>query len=159
MEKVTTVTLTPLVTFFLSRHGGVDPESITFVANQLDCVLQTAGSSDSGTGDEKAQRVIQVYDSLCKQIRALDLPLNVNSIQGISPVFRGAEVCIKSVRFAGGNMGQVVVFFFSVRFWTEPESMSETNVSMLVQCTICYYFGSFTDTIARISISKYAYQS
>ena len=75
------------------RHGGVDPASLTFVANQLDSVLQAHGAScDSGTGDEEAQRVIQVYNALCKQIRALDLPLNVNSIQGISSVFRGAEV-------------------------------------------------------------------
>ena len=79
---------------FFSRHGGVDPASFTYVANQLDCVLQThAASRDSGTGDEEAQRVIQVYNALCKQIRALDFPLNVNSLQGISPVFRGAEVC------------------------------------------------------------------
>lgn len=33
-----------------------------------------------------------MYNALCKQIRALDLPLNVNLIQGISSVFRGAEV-------------------------------------------------------------------
>ena len=79
--------------FFFSRHGGVDPGSFTFVADQLDCTLQTHGASyGSGTGDEEAQRVIQVYNALCKQIRALDLPLNVNSIQGISSVFRGAEV-------------------------------------------------------------------
>lgn len=79
--------------FFFSRHGGVDPASLTFVANQLDCVLLAHGAScDSGTGDEEAERVIQVYNALCKQIRALDLPLNVNSIQGISSVFRGAEV-------------------------------------------------------------------
>ena len=70
----------------------MDPTSLTFVANQLDCVLQTADSTDSSTGDEQAQRVIQVYDSLCKQIRALDLPLSVNTLQGISPIFRGAEV-------------------------------------------------------------------
>ena len=110
------------MTFFLSSHGGVDPESITFVGNQLDCVLQTAGSSDSSTGDEQTQRVMQVYDSLCKQIRSLDLPLNVNSIQGVSPVFRGAEVCIKSVRVSGGNMGNAVVFSFLKGFghsWTQ----------------------------------------
>lgn len=82
-----------ILDLFSSRHGGVDPASLTYVANQLDCVLQTAGSSDSSsTGDEQAQRVIKVYDALCKQIRALDLPLSVNSLQGISPVFRGAEV-------------------------------------------------------------------
>lgn len=76
-----------------SRHGGVDPASLTFVANQLDCVLLMQGRScDNGTGDEEAQSVIQVYNALCKQIRALDLPLNVNSIQGISSVFRGTEV-------------------------------------------------------------------
>ena len=83
--------------FLLSRHGGVDPKSLTFVANQLDCVLQTADSRNGGTGDEHAQKVIQVYDALCKQIRALDLPLNVNTLQGISPVFRGAEVWKKKL--------------------------------------------------------------
>ena len=75
------------------RHSGVDPASLTFVANRLDSVLQAHGTScDSGTGDKEAQRVIQVYNALCKQIHALDLPLNVNSIQGISLVFMGAEV-------------------------------------------------------------------
>ena len=39
-----------------------------------------------------------MYDALCKQIRALDLPLNVNTLQGISPVFRGAEVWKKIVQ-------------------------------------------------------------
>ncbi|CAH3109711.1 unnamed protein product [Porites lobata] len=81
-----------IIKHLLHRHGGVDPKSVTYVANQLDCVLQTADSRNSGTGDEHAQKVIQVYDALCKQIRALDLPLNVNTLQGISPVFRGAEV-------------------------------------------------------------------
>ena len=85
--------LNSFLTFFLPRHGGVDPRSLTFVASQLDCVLQTAGSTDRGTGDEQAERVIQVYNNLCKQIRALELPLSVSSLQGISPVFRGAEVC------------------------------------------------------------------
>lgn len=85
--------LNSFLTFFLPRQGGVDPGSLTFVANQLDCVLLTAGSTDHGTGDEQTQRVIQVYNTLCKQIRALELPLSVNSLQGISPVFRGAEVC------------------------------------------------------------------
>ena len=79
--------------FFFSRHGDVDTSSFTYVASQLDCVLQThAESSNGGTGEEDAQRVNQVYNTLCKQIRALELPLSVSSLQGISPVFRGAEV-------------------------------------------------------------------
>ena len=79
--------------FFFSRHGDVDTSSFTYVASQLDCVLQThAESSNDGTGEEDAQRVNQVYNTLCKQIRALELPLSVSSLQGISPVFRGAEV-------------------------------------------------------------------
>ena len=78
---------------FFFRHGDVDTSSFTYVASQLDCVLQThAESSNDGTGEEDAQRVNQVYNTLCKQIRALELPLSVSSLQGISPVFRGAEV-------------------------------------------------------------------
>lgn len=81
-----------IIKHLVQRHGGVDPDSFTFVASQLDCVLQTAGSSKSNSGEVQALKIIQVFDSLCKEIRALDLPLKVNSIQGISPVFRGAEV-------------------------------------------------------------------
>lgn len=70
------------------------------MANQLDCLLQESGPQvsdkskerQSGTGEEAAAKVVQSYDSLCKQIRGLPLPLTVNSLQGISPIFRGAEV-------------------------------------------------------------------
>ncbi|XP_067056195.1 nucleolar protein 6-like [Acropora muricata] len=83
-----------IIKHLVQRHGGLKPDCLTFVATQLDGVLHTAGSSDSGTqaGDEKTQKILQVYDSLCKEIRALDLPLSVSAIQGVSPVFRGAEV-------------------------------------------------------------------
>lgn len=82
-----------IIKHLLQRHGDVDTSSFTYVASQLDCVLQThAESSNDGTGEEDAQRVNQVYNTLCKQIRALELPLSVSSLQGISPVFRGAEV-------------------------------------------------------------------
>ena len=83
-----------IILFFVFRHGGLKPDCLTYVATQLDGVLHTAGSSDSGTqaGDEKTQKILQIYDSLCKEIRALDLPLSVSAIQGVSPVFRGAEV-------------------------------------------------------------------
>ena len=82
-----------MIESFFFRHGDVDTSSFTYVASQLDCVLQThAESSNDGTGEEDAQRVNQVYNTLCKQIRALELPLSVSSLQGISPVFRGAEV-------------------------------------------------------------------
>ena len=82
---------------------------MTYVANQLDCVLQTADSINSGTGDEHAQKVIQVYDALCKQIRALDLPLNVNTLQGISPVFRGAEVWQKNCSIYNASIRLIIV--------------------------------------------------
>lgn len=82
-----------IIKHLIQRHGDVDTSSFTYVASQLDCVLQTrAESANSGTGEEDAERVNQVYNTLCKQIRALELPLSVSSLQGISPVFRGAEV-------------------------------------------------------------------
>ncbi|XP_015751379.1 PREDICTED: nucleolar protein 6-like [Acropora digitifera] len=43
-----------IIKHLLQRHGGLKPDCLTFVATQLDGVLHTAGSSDSGsqTGDE-----------------------------------------------------------------------------------------------------------
>ena len=96
VNPVSCIKITAVSPFFDHRHGGVDPSAVTYIGNQLDCVLQrNADNSDltvSSTGEEDAQRIIQVLDSLCKQIRGLDLPLNISSLQGISPVFRGAEV-------------------------------------------------------------------
>lgn len=71
-------------------------------------MLQTADSRNSVTGDEHAQKVIQVYDALCKQIRALDLPLNVNTLQGISPVFRGAEVWKKNCSIYNASVRLII---------------------------------------------------
>ena len=46
-----------------------------------------------GTGEEPHIALLQSYDNLCKILRNLkDLPLTINSIQGISPVFRFTEV-------------------------------------------------------------------
>ncbi|XP_066272586.1 nucleolar protein 6-like [Branchiostoma lanceolatum] len=49
--------------------------------------------SHPGTGDEENVTVMRAYNDLCRIVRGLqDLPLNVTSIQGTSPVFRYAEV-------------------------------------------------------------------
>ena len=89
--------------FLVLRHGNVEPSSMSYIANQLDVILQAhikkaknEGAQTNkltGTGEEELQEIIKTYDGLCKQIRALELPLNVNSLQGLSPVFRGTEVC------------------------------------------------------------------
>lgn len=48
---------------------------------------------DYGTGEEAARHVIDAYDKLTKQLRAIsDLPLDISSIQGVSPVFRFCDV-------------------------------------------------------------------
>eukprot|EP00058_Branchiostoma_floridae_P009064 XP_002594552.1 hypothetical protein BRAFLDRAFT_279825 [Branchiostoma floridae] len=50
-------------------------------------------TSHPGTGDEENVTVMRVYNDLCRILRGLqDLPLNITSIQGTSPVFRYAEV-------------------------------------------------------------------
>ena len=46
-----------------------------------------------GTGEEQHVLIQHSYTSLAKQLRGLkDLPLAINTIQGVSPVFRFAEV-------------------------------------------------------------------
>ncbi|EDO40309.1 predicted protein [Nematostella vectensis] len=105
-----------IIKYLLNRHGKVEPEMVRFVSSQLDCLLQRnngtsttpsesqqapTSSSIQGTGEESMSLVIKAYDSLCKDIRGLELPLAVHSLQGISPIFRGAEVhppnpCISS---------------------------------------------------------------
>ena len=109
-RKLCSDTINEYLIFFIvfqsiiRRHGSIEPTSMVYVANQLDSILKAQVkkakneveriTQSTGTGEEEILEIIKAYDSLCKQIRALDLPLNVNSLQGLSPVFRGAEVCM-----------------------------------------------------------------
>ena len=46
-----------------------------------------------GCGEEESVHFIKTFDSLRKEIQALnDLPLTIKSIQGIDPAFRMTEV-------------------------------------------------------------------
>lgn len=46
-----------------------------------------------GTGEEEHMAIVQSLDQLSKLLHRLDdLPLSVKSVQGVSPVFRFAEV-------------------------------------------------------------------
>ena len=81
-------------------HAAIPRNTITFISNQVEPLLKlprparkAQGDYNYGTGEEQYQAALQAYDDLCKQLRSLkDLPLNVNTIQGVSPVFRYSEV-------------------------------------------------------------------
>ncbi|XP_033110721.1 nucleolar protein 6-like [Anneissia japonica] len=90
-----------VIKYILQQFASLDPESISYVGGQLDCVLKPPrldSSSKSkvlprGTGEEQSYSITHVYDALSKQLRALkDLPLAITSVQGVSPVFRHTEV-------------------------------------------------------------------
>lgn len=90
------------------RHAGVPPKQITVVINQLDELLKPVELSPRpqkgknknhsptyplDTGEEKHLEVFSAYLALSKVLRQLtDIPLGISSVQGISPVFRHAEV-------------------------------------------------------------------
>jgi hypothetical protein len=58
----------------------------------LDQVL-TLGDECPNPGEEQHAAVVKAFDELAKQIRLIkDFPLQILSIQGIDPVFRGCEV-------------------------------------------------------------------
>ncbi|KAK2165674.1 hypothetical protein NP493_1357g00033 [Ridgeia piscesae] len=73
-------------------------ESCVLIGGQLNDLLRLPQPIrdkrvvEYGTGEEQHHDVIHSYDSLCRDVRRLrDLPLSINSMQGISPVFRFAE--------------------------------------------------------------------
>lgn len=80
------------------RYANVNRSSITYVADQLDCLLvchksQSQQSPQKGTGEEESVAVLRVFEALTKDMRRLtDLPLAIHSVQGISPAFRETEV-------------------------------------------------------------------
>ena len=85
------------------RHTGIARNSLQSIVSQLDPLLQPWGVNRTikkddmalpyGTGDEKQTTVLKAYDALCKILRGLsDLPLDISTVQGLSPIFRLAEV-------------------------------------------------------------------
>ena len=85
------------VNIFIFRHACIGPNDVRYTAGQLDDILHIPASRDDrsvvGTGEEEHMAVIHAYDDLCKMLRRLShLPLDINSIQGISPCFRYTEV-------------------------------------------------------------------
>lgn len=86
---------------FCSSHCDIPETSISYHAEETDSILrlkyQTPADSRVkymlGCGEEESVHFIKTFDSLRKEIQALnDLPLTIKSIQGIDPAFRMTEV-------------------------------------------------------------------
>lgn len=97
-------------------HAGISADNIRYLANQCDTLLRphfkTAAGDDSaknketnsslqayGTGEEQQAAIIASCDDLVKQLHKAvaasdSLHLTINSVHGISPVFRYTEVNI-----------------------------------------------------------------
>lgn len=81
------------------RHFGLNRSHVTFTMGHFDHVISLPHyvNSDGGvcsTGEEMSHRVLQIFESLNKQLRNLSqLPLAVTSVVGTSPMFRHTEVC------------------------------------------------------------------
>ena len=87
------------------RHADIDPLTVTYTGGRLDDLVYSVktskgrkkdkqkASSSRQSGEEENLAVIQAYTNLSKSLRQLDkLPLTITSVQGVSPVFRYAEV-------------------------------------------------------------------
>lgn len=90
-----------LLYLFCSSHCGIPDTSISYHAEETDSILRLnyQAPADSrvkcilGCGEEESIHFIKTFDSLRKEILALnDLPLTINSIQGTDPAFRMTEV-------------------------------------------------------------------
>ncbi|KAL4228055.1 Nucleolar protein 6 [Mactra antiquata] len=88
-----------IVKYTLQRHAGIQSSNIHYFGMQTDNVLKLPPAirftkdEVENTGEERNNVIIQVYDELCKSLRKLqDLPLTINSVQGVAECFRCTEV-------------------------------------------------------------------
>ncbi|WAQ98963.1 NOL6-like protein [Mya arenaria] len=81
-------------------HAGIPANCVQYIGGQLNsmlCLPVTMSNEPNtlpfGTGDEQSADLMKAYDDVCKKLRQLtDLPLTINSVQGVSPCFRFTEV-------------------------------------------------------------------
>nr|CAD7260993.1 unnamed protein product [Timema shepardi] len=79
-----------VVEYLLSSRLGL---KVTYVADQYETLIKHSkvkpADFEYGTGEEATLAVLSVFNELSKQVRELnDLPLEIISVQGTSPVFR-----------------------------------------------------------------------
>ena len=76
----------------LNVHFDLDM-GIDYFADQFDVAIRTKHSAINETNEEKSLKVIRSFDELSRKMKDLDgLPLAINAILGIDPVFRYASV-------------------------------------------------------------------
>lgn len=88
--------------FVLYSHCNITSSSISYHGDEANSILHpkylkpaedNKSKVNPGSGEEENTHFIKVFEGLSKDIRNLnDLPLSINSIQGIDPVFRSTEV-------------------------------------------------------------------
>lgn len=79
-----------IISYILQKHLGL--KKLDYTANEFDVALKMNKKIEL-SNEESALKVIRSFDEVCKAIRGLDdLPLEVTSIQGVSPVFRYCEL-------------------------------------------------------------------
>ena len=77
-------------TFLSRRHCGVDRSLVNYVGTELDCVLR---DGKRGTGEELSLAALKAFEDVSRAVRNVSsLPLAINSVQGIHPVFRHTDV-------------------------------------------------------------------
>ncbi|GFO37979.1 nucleolar protein 6-like [Plakobranchus ocellatus] len=87
-----------IVHYVLERHCGILSKNIQYMEGKLDPLLHLnllPKDTDVvyGTGEEQSLAVHHAFDHVTRAVRALtSLPLSINSVQGIHPVFRHACV-------------------------------------------------------------------
>lgn len=76
---------------------------MTFVSSQLDVLLKLPQPHKKkfaltyGTGEEQHLALMTTFDDLRRQLCGLrDLPLALNTVQGVAPAFRFTEVSLAS---------------------------------------------------------------
>lgn len=86
-----------IASFLLKEKLHLRNTDFSYIADQLEPLIQEKtiipDGFEYGTGEEACRKVIQSFDQLAKQLRDLkNLPLDIGSTQGISPVFRYCDV-------------------------------------------------------------------
>ncbi|XP_048484524.1 nucleolar protein 6 [Plutella xylostella] len=82
-----------IVQYLLALKYGITKETF-YVADQLDSILTCKAFADLGSVEEMSFEVIQAFDDLRRQLRSLaDVPLDVSSVYGTSPVLSTSCPC------------------------------------------------------------------
>lgn len=118
-----------ILAYILQRHFGISEESLTYIGDEYDRILDNWGGSLTSSS-KLFQLVLDAFNSLERSLRDMvDVPLTIKQLLPASPLLRHTALEMRPDGGANSGVVDVVLQFESSTRW--PDDLAATQMTKL----------------------------